>query len=253
MMQNLTIVQALLISLFYWFKGSRLGYTFGVYTIFSPLPASLWVGIILGDIPTAMIVGGSLQLMYLGLLAPGGAVPSDPTVAALVATTVSIVSGMDTKAAVALAVPVGLLGVQLQNIEYMVNGFLGRYSDKKVEEGDVKGLFRTAIILPNLAKVFIYSLPLFLALYFGVSHVASLMEMIPERLINGLSLAGAMLPALGFAIIVGQIGKKQLLPYFLAGYFLIQYSGIPTAALALAGVFLAYLHVIFTANKVKEV
>lgn len=251
-MNSITLVQAILIGLFYWFKGARLGYTFGVFTLFSPLPASLWVGIVLNDIPTAMVVGAALQLMYLGLLAPGGAVPSDPTVAALIATTVSIIAGLDTNAAVALAVPVGLLGVQLTNVEYMINGFLAHYSDKKAEEGNVRGLFMGTVVYTNLIKYFIYALPLTLVLFFGISYVSNLMNIIPTALLNGLSLAGAMLPALGFAIIVGQIGKKNLLPYFLAGFFLVQYSGIPTAALALSGIFLAYLHVMFTSNKTER-
>lgn len=252
-MQELTLVQALLIGLFFWFKGMRLGYTFGVFNLFSPLPAALWVGIILGDIPTAMMVGASLQLMYLGLLAPGGAIPSDPCVASLVAATVSIISGVDAKAAVAIAVPVGLLGVQISNIEYMINGFLAHYADRKIEESaDTKGLFLSTVVYSNLVKLLIYALPLTLVLYLGVSHMSSFMAMIPDQVINGLSLAGAMLPALGFAIIVGQIGKKELLPYFLAGYFLIQYSGIPTAALALAGLFLAYLHVMTISKRTRE-
>ena len=108
-MGKITLLQAFLIGLFYWFKGCRFGYTFGVFGLFSPLPAALWVGLVLHDVPTAMIVGAALQLMYLGLLAPGGAMPSDPTLAALIACSVAVVAKVNTGAAVALAVPIGLL------------------------------------------------------------------------------------------------------------------------------------------------
>ncbi|MBO0410126.1 PTS sugar transporter subunit IIC [Enterococcus hulanensis] len=249
---SITLIQAILIGLFYWFKGTSLGYTFSVFLGFSPLPASLWVGIVLGDIPTAMMVGASLQMMYLGLLAPGGAAPSDPCIAALVATTVTIVSGVDIKAAVALAVPIGLLGIQLNNLVFMINGFFAHYTDKKVEEADTKSLFRINVIYLNAIKLLFYALPLTLLLYLGVSSVSNIMTIIPDFILKGLSLAGAMLPALGFAIIVGQIGKKNLLPYFLAGFFLIQYTGIPVIALAMLGLFLTYLHVTFTGNKTEE-
>lgn len=249
---NVTIMSAILIGLFMWFKGCRFGYTFGVVTLFSPLPAALFVGIVLHNIPVAMAVGASLQLMYLGLLAPGGAMPSDPTIAALVACTVACTTGMDTKAAVALAVPVGLLGVQLSNVEFIINGFFAHLADKYAEKANTKGIYLAGILYPVLAKFVIYALPLTLAIYFGTPYVKTLMASIPQPLMNGLSVAGGMLPALGFAIIVSQIGIKYLLPYFIAGFFLVEYGQIGTMPLAIAGVIIAYLHVLFTTkNKAK--
>jgi PTS system mannose-specific IIC component len=247
--QNITVLSAILIALFYWFKGVRLGYTFGVVTLFSPLPAALFVGLVFHNVPVAMVVGASLQLMYLGLLAPGGAMPSDPTIAALVACTVAITTGMDSQAAVALAVPVGLLGVQLMNLEFLINGFFAHMADKYAENADTRGIYLSGLLYPNLAKIVIYAVPLFLAIYFGTPYVKTIMDAIPAPLMNGLSVAGAMLPALGFAIIVSQIGLKYLLPYFLAGFFLMQYSQIGTMPLAIAGIFIAYLHVLFTNSK----
>ena len=88
-----------------------------------------------------------------------------------------------------------------------------------------------------------------MVLYFGASQVGPLINMIPTQITNGLNVAGQMLPAVGFAIIVQQIGRRSLLPYFLAGFFLQQYSHVPTIAIALAGLFLAYLHITFTSSK----
>lgn len=249
---NVTIMQAILIGLFYWFKGCRFGYTFGVFTLFSPLPAALWVGIVLHNIPVAMIVGASLQLMYLGLLAPGGAMPADPTTAALIACTVACKSSITATAAVALAVPVGLLGVQLGNVEFIVNGFFTHLADKYAEKADTKGIYLAGIVYPALAKLLIYAVPMALVVYFGTPYVNSLMASIPKPLMNGLSVAGGMLPALGFAIIVSVIGRKYLLPYFIAGFFLVEYTKIGVMPLAIAGIFIAYLHVLFTTNNNKD-
>ena len=247
-MGKITLLQAFLIGLFYWFKGCRFGYTFGVFGLFSPLPAALWVGLVLHDVPTAMIVGAALQLMYLGLLAPGGAMPSDPTLAALIACSVAVVAKVNTGAAVALAVPIGLLGVQLTNVEFIINGFLAHKTDREIDKGNYRGMFITSVLYPTLYKLVLYAVPIALVLYFGVAHVGPIIDMIPKAALNGLSLAGSMLPAVGFAIIVQQIGKRSLLPYFLAGFFLEQYSQIPTLAIALAGFFFAYLHITFTAK-----
>jgi PTS system mannose-specific IIC component len=253
-MGKITFVQACLIGMFYWLRGCRFGYTMptGPVGLFSPLPAALWVGIVLGNIPEAMIVGAGLQLMYLGLLAPGGAMPSDPTLAALISCTVAIVSHISTGAALALAVPVGLLGVQIPNIEYILNGFMAHKTDNDIDKGKYGRTYIDSVLYPTLYKIVLYAVPVALVLYFGASQVGPLIKMIPSQITNGLNVVGQMLPAVGFAIIVQQIGRKSLLPYFLAGFFLQQYSHISTIAIALAGLFLAYLHITFTSSKNKE-
>ena len=48
-------------------------------------------------------------------------------------------SGLNTNAAVALAVPVGLLGVQISNLLYLVAGFFAQKADVYAEKGDAKG------------------------------------------------------------------------------------------------------------------
>ncbi|MDF7639755.1 PTS sugar transporter subunit IIC [Lactobacillus sp. ESL0791] len=248
---HMTILQAVLIGLFYWFRGCRFGYTFGVTTIYSPLPAALWVGIVLGDIPTAMKVGAALQLIYLGMLVPGGAAPADPTIAALVSCSIAVVAKTNINAAVALAVPIGLLGTQINNIEYIINGFLANWTDKSVDKGDTRGVYLTAVVYPTLFKLVLYAVPMAIILYFGATQIGHLINLIPQAVLNGLNLSGAVLPAVGFAVIVQQIGKKKLLPYFLAAFFLVQYTQIPTLEIALIGLFLAYLHITFT-SKTKE-
>ena len=112
-------------------------------------------------------------------------------------------------------------------------------------------MFRTSVIYPSAYKLILYAIPMTLVLYFGAAQIGGLINMIPQTILNGLNLAGAVLPAVGFAIIVQQIGKKSLLPYFLAAFFLEQYSGIPTLAIALGGLFLAYLHITFTSDSSK--
>lgn len=250
-MGKITLVQACLIGLYYWLRGCRFGYTMptGPVGLFSPLPVALWVGIVLGNIQEAMIVGAGLQLMYLGLLAPGGAMPSDPTLAALVSCTVAIVSHISVGAALALAVPVGLLGVQIPNVEYILNGFMAHKTDSDIDKGNYGKTYIDSVLIPTLYKIVLYAVPVTLVLYFGASQVGPLINMIPTQITNGLNVAGQMLPAVGFAIIVQQIGRRSLLPYFLAGFFLQQYSHVPTIAIALAGLFLAYLHITFTSSK----
>ena len=67
--------QIILIALFVYLAsiGSIVGNTIGWYTLGRPLIAAFVVGLILGDVQTAMIVGIPLQIMYMGNVTPGGA------------------------------------------------------------------------------------------------------------------------------------------------------------------------------------
>lgn len=64
---SITIMQAVLIGLFWWFKTNYYGQTFTCAISNCCLPGALFVGIVLGDVPNAMIIGASVQLIYLGI------------------------------------------------------------------------------------------------------------------------------------------------------------------------------------------
>ena len=64
---------------------------------------------------------------------------------------------------------------------------------------------------------------------------SSFIDALPVWATNGLSAAGNILPALGFAITMIVIGKKQYIPLFVAGFFLVAYSGISTIGVSIFG------------------
>ena len=57
--------------------------------------------------------------------------------------------------------------------------------------------------------------------------------MIPAWLSKGLSVAGNMLPAVGFAMILNMMAKKEAIPFVMIGYVLFAYLGMPTMAIAI--------------------
>ena len=115
------------------------------------------IGAIMGNMTQAMIVGASLQLIYLGVISAGGNQPSDPCLAAYIAIPVALVSGLDTNAAVALAVPVGLLGVQISNLLYLMAGFFAQKGDKFVEQGNAAGMTRWSVIYVGIIEYVLHS------------------------------------------------------------------------------------------------
>lgn len=49
--------------LYYWFARLRLGYTFSAMLL-QPVVIAVFVGLLLGNMQTAMIIGAGMQLVY---------------------------------------------------------------------------------------------------------------------------------------------------------------------------------------------
>lgn len=85
-------LQVILIALFIYLGaiGSIVGNTLGWYCVGRPLIAAFVVGLIMGDMSTAMLVGIPLQIAYLANVTPGGAVSWDLSYATYIGTAMAI-------------------------------------------------------------------------------------------------------------------------------------------------------------------
>lgn len=246
---TISLTQAILLGLFCGIAKTCIPYTWGAFAYNTVIFNAVVIGAVMGNMTQAMIIGASLQLIYLGVISAGGNQPSDPCLAAYIAIPVAMVSGLDTNAAVALAVPVGLLGVQISNVLYLMAGFFAQKGDKFVEEGNAGAMTRWSVIYVGIIRTLAFGIPVAIALYFGAGMMQGVLDDIPTFLTNGLSAMGACLPAVGFAIIANLISKPKYMPFFFAGFFLIQYTKIGTIPLLLAGAFITFLYLTFTAKE----
>lgn len=107
----------------------------------------------------------------------------------------------------------------------------------------LKGNFKRFKFESN-ATIWIFAI-LGFALGFGgavsMDFVLKLVDFIPEVLLNGLSVAGKMLPAIGFAMILTVMAKKELIPFVLLGYVCASYLGLPVIGIALVGTIFALI------------
>ena len=111
---------ALFSGLVYWLASCKIG-----YILESALGSGLFIGflygIYFGDVVTGLALGASIQLVYLGMVSTGGNMPADNALAAVIAIPVAMKSGLNGNAAVALAVPFGVLGVFLDQLRRTSN------------------------------------------------------------------------------------------------------------------------------------
>lgn len=244
-METLTIWQSLLIAL--WVAAVMSRWLGGGATLtlrFSPMMTGLVVGIIMGDIYNAMIITAALQLIYMGVFSPGGAMPSEPVVAASIAVPVALLGNLGVEAAIAVAVPVGLLGSYLYQFRFFINTFLGKYTDKAVENMDEKAIKHSIILYPTLASFVLFVPLIFVALYFGAPKIAEFIKMLQGTVVlHVLEVVGGGLAAIGIATTIYVIGRKDYLIFFFLAYFM----SVVLAPLKITMVTYAIFGVIFSA------
>lgn len=89
-----------------------------------PIWAGIIAGLVMGDLKTGLIIGGSLQLTVLGVGTFGGASKIDANSGTVMATAFAIGTGMKPEVAVAaLGVPVASLMIQTDIVARFANTF----------------------------------------------------------------------------------------------------------------------------------
>ena len=81
----------------------------------------------------------------------------------------------------------------------------------------------------------------FMALQLGAGVMKSLLEGIPGWVNDGLRVAGNLLPALGFALLLNLMFNKKGAPYFFLGFILTSYLKLPVIAIGGLGVIAALI------------
>ncbi|NLH64139.1 MAG: PTS sugar transporter subunit IIC [Erysipelotrichaceae bacterium] len=229
----MSVYTAILIGLIYWISASRVWYGFSIFRM--PIVLAPIMGLIFNDMQNALIIGATIQMIYIGSIAPGGNPPADEGLAACIAIPVALTTHMAPEIAITLAIPLGVLGVAIENIRKTLNTTFMHMADKYAEKGDVKGIARCATIYPVLLAFPMRFLPVFIACLYGSEAIQAFLNVLPQWILNGLSVAGNILPALGIATTMIVIGKKQYLPLFIIGFFMVTYFKLSTIAIAIFG------------------
>ncbi|HEL0065990.1 TPA: PTS mannose/fructose/sorbose/N-acetylgalactosamine transporter subunit IIC [Streptococcus equi subsp. zooepidemicus] len=209
----------------------------------SPVFAGFISGIIMGDVQTGLWIGGSLQLMVLGVGTFGGASRIDATSGAVIATAFSVAQGIEPELAIStIAVPVAALLVYTDILGRFSTTFFAHRIDRHVENFNYRGIERD-YLMGAVPWALSRALPVFLAVSLGGGAVDTVVKFIDhyEWLANGLTLAGKMLPGLGFAILLHYLPVKRNLHYLALGFGLTAmlttiYTNLQIAGGALAGI-----------------
>lgn len=209
-------------------------FDFAIGTLYFGRPICLGplVGLALGDVQQGLVIGATLELFFIGSVSVGGYIPPDVVRGSVLATAFAIKGGIETEAAIALALPIALLVLALNNGLQCLFPFISKIGDRAAERGEERGINITYWIT-GLCKCFVRALLVFVAYLFGSDIVAGIVAGIPQFIIDGMAAATGFLPALGFAMLIKMIIAKDNILYYFIGFLLAAYFGVPTLGVAL--------------------
>ncbi|GBF10189.1 PTS galactosamine transporter subunit IIC [Tepidibacillus sp. HK-1] len=214
-MHDITLVQgislaimAIIVGIDFWLEG---------LFIFRPIIVSTLTGLILGDLQTGLIAGALTELAFAGLTPAGGTQPPNPVLAGVMTVVIAYTTGTDAKTAIGLALPFSFLMQYIILFYYSSFSFFMAKADKYAEEADIKSFIRLNILTTSIVAV-TYGIVVFLSTYVAQDAMQLLVKSMPAWLTHGFEIAGGILPAVGFGMLLKVMLKGQYVPYLIVGF-----------------------------------
>lgn len=214
---------------------------FGFTMLGRPIVIAPIIGLLLGDVQTGLVVGASLEAIFMGVVNVGGAQAAEPGLATALATTFAIQFGGGLEVALPIALPLGVIGLQLKTLIYV--GIVGPFAtkfDRMATDGNAKGIRNLHFGLWAI-QWGLYALIPFFGVLVGSEATQAVINKLPDVIINGLSVAGNLLPAVGMAMLLQTLWDNKIAVFFFLGFVLTAYLELPLIATAVLAFIMAFL------------
>lgn len=221
----------------------------GTGMVSRPIVTGALTGILMGDIPTGVILGATLELVFLGNFSIGAALPPELISGTILATAFTIKSGQGIETALTIGLPIATLVLVIQNIIFIFGyPIVMRISDNYAKDGEPDKVAKTHIIAGFFTRALPLGLIIGISYYLGSTVIENVLNAIPLYIKDGLKVATGIMPALGFAILARMIINKKVAVFFLLGFILVSYMKLPFLAVALLGGIIATIIITNTIN-----
>lgn len=224
--------------------------SFVISGIFIPLLTGVVTGLFIGEPVIGLQIGATCSLMALGFYTYGGSVTPSYEIGAVFGVIIAAQSG-DYNQGILVGSVVALIVSWFVILKAMMNTVFMHQAEKELQKNNSKGLEFWHYM--GMVAVFVTTfVPVFIGLMF-IDKYQIILTFVEEYtwLKNGLSVVGALLPAVGFALLLSYMDIKNYWPFMFAGYSLFAYLGMPTLGLAIIGCAVAYLYA-FKLKKIEE-
>ena len=142
--------------------------------LYRPIIACPIIGMILGNIETGLVIGGTYELMMIGNMPVGGAQPPNAVLGSVVAMIFAVKANMDINAALGACMIFATFGQYVVTLTFTFMSTMMAKADKAAEEANPKGI--TAVL--NISMAILGSLFAAIAVvaYVGGTAMASSLE-----------------------------------------------------------------------------
>ena len=232
------MLQAILLGLISMLGNAE--YLFGTSCLSRPLVMGALTGIVMGDIPTGVALGATLELAFMGAFSIGASIPPEMISGTVSGTAFAISTGSGAETALTLAIPIASLVLVFKNLGmvFILPAFVHK-ADDYAQKGDLKGVSRMHYLGGFFGVNLIIGVVVAISFYVGSPAVQAVLAVIPEWVQNGLQIAMGLLPAIGFGLLMQMIMNKEVAPFFMLGYVLSVYLSIPVTGIAIFGCIIA--------------
>ena len=203
---------------------------FGASMMARPLFTGPIIGLIMGDLQTGVIIGATLESMFMGSIMVGSAVPPEVYASSILSIAIAIQTGAGAGTAVALALPLS-------------GSWAGKQIEKALDERNLKKANLLHLTVVPLSIGILSALLVFIALFFGADGINSVLNMIPEVVLNGFNVAAGVLSCVGLALLIKIMSNNKILPYLFLGFVAVMYLGMDVIGVAVVGLCIAFLAV----------
>ena len=225
-------IMAIIVGVDFWLEG---------FFIFRPIIVSTLTGLILGDLQLGLLTGGITELPFAGLTPAGGTQPPNPVLAGVMTTVIAYTTGTEAGGAMALALPFSFLMQYVILFCYSTFSFFMKGADQAAAEADTARIVKINMICTSIIAL-LYGLIVFLCALVAQDAMKAFVEMLPAWLTHGFEVAGGILPAVGFAMLLKVMLKAEFVPYLLIGFVIACFLSFSNLLpIAVVGVALALL------------
>lgn len=243
---ELSVIQIILIFIYACIAG--MGSVLDEFQTHRPLIACTVIGLILGDVKTGVVLGGTLEFIALGWMNIGAAQSPDSALASIISTILVIVGKQDIPTGIAIALPVAAAGQILTVFARTITVFFQHAADKQALTANFK-----MIDFLHVSALFVQALRvaipcLIFAIYVNAEMLDAMLNSIPKVVTYGLQVAGGFIVVVGYAMVLNMMWVKYLVPFFFAGFIVGGYLNFSLLAFGAIGAIIAILYVQLNPN-----
>lgn len=207
-----------------------------------PLIACTLVGLILGDLKTALVLGGTLEMMSLGWMNVGLAMAPDTAIASIISTIIVINADQGIGEGIAIAIPLAAAGQVLTILVRTIAVFFIHKADKYAEVGNLKGIEIMHYLTMSLQALRVM-IPTLIICLISAEAVQAFLNSIPEVITNGLQVGGGIIVVVGYAMVINIMDIPHLKPFFFIGFVLAAFTQINLVGFGALGLCTAMVYI----------